>query len=543
MYANLKSISDLFRSTLPAITATVLLSGPVVAQHYDFDTRYRPNNSMTPWHSQQAFPSGFHQLETPTIAAQPIVEAVPSQPIIQPMMIETQHDQALPTPIAGEVLAFPTHAAVPAVETPLLETPMMGTPMIETPTIETPMIETPMVGAPMTETPIAGAESELPTQWNQEIPEGYDPAYPIEYPGSNFQGYYPVEGGIVAPPTGEIVGETSPSQPVSDSFADTGMSSSDSEAPMIPSVVVADSETGIVMPEPGMINESPDMTNSEETMPQSDELSANNLAVTAADRNGDAESEADLIRKLKQRLQAADLRAREAEEKAMAIARQASEDQRQLDQLKAQTAESNSSAAKAKSQENTLQKKIDQLKTELDSSNEAVKRMRALVTKNQKKMKQLREKLNQSNASKKQLEAQNAEATPQLDLSPNEAAGGIEANNVTEQNAAKDNPNKTKSNKTKSNKSAKESNLTKKISNLETARDKQLASAAARIKSDFQAKIDAKLDSGKTADHPEVKALKDSLQQRLKESDKNIRRRYQRQINKLLKEAAARSRS
>ena len=533
MYANLKSISDLFRSTLPAITATVLLSGPVVAQHYDFDTRYRPNNSMTPWHSQQAFPSGFHQLETPTIAAQPIVEAAPSQPIIQPMMIETQHDQSLPTPIAGEVLAFPTHAAVPAVETPLLETPMMGTPMIETPTIETPMIETPMVGA----------ESELPTQWNQEIPEGYDPAYPIEYPGSNFQGYYPVEGGVVAPPTGEIVGETSPSQAVSDSFADTGMSSSDSEAPMIPSVVVADSETGIVMPEPGMINESPDMTNSEETIPQSDELSAENLAVTAADRNGDAEFEADLIRKLKQRLQAADLRAREAEEKAMAIARQASEDQKQLDQLKAQTAESNSSAAKAIFQETVLQKKINQLQTELDSSKAAVKRMKALATKNQKKMKQLSEKLNQSNASTKQLEAQNAEATLQLDPSPNEAAGGIEANNVTEQNAAKDNPNKTKSSETKSNKSAKESNLTKKISNLETARDKQLASAAARIKSDFQAKIDAKLDSGKTADHPEVKALKDSLQQRLKESDKNIRRRYQRQINKLLKEAAARSRS
>ena len=526
MYANLKSISDLFRFTLPAFTATLLLCGSAVAQHYEFDTRYQPTNSMSPWHSQQAFPSGFHQLEASTMAAQPIVEAIPSQPIIQPMITETLHPQTLTVPTVPEVLAFPQHPVVPAVETPLVEVPLP----------ETHMIGTPMVETPMTETPIIGAESELPTQWNQEVPEGYDPAYPIEYPGSNFQGYYPVDGGVVAPPTGEILGETSPSQAGSDSIADTDSSSSDPEAPMIPSVVVADSETDIVMPEPGTINESTGQTIGQTSMTDSDDLSAENMAVEAA--IGDTKSESELIRKLKQKLQAADLRAREAEEKAMAIARQASEDQKQLDRLKAQTTESKSSMAQTKSQETALQQKVDQLKTELDASNAAVKRMKSLVAKNQKKMKQLKETLTQPNEPMKQIEAQGAEATLQLDHSRNEAPGGIEVKNATARDAAEGNPQKTKRNKP-----SKKIKLTEKVSTLETARDKQLASAAARIESDFQAKINAKLDSGKTANHPEVKTLKDSLQQRLKESDKNIRRRYQRQINKILKEAAARSRS
>ena len=401
--------------------------------------------------------------------------------------------------------------------------------MMETPVTETPIMETPLE-------PMAGTESELPNQWNQTIPEGYDPAYPIEFPGADFKGYYPVDGEIVAPPS-KFSGATSSSQAVIDSSSDAEASSSDSETPTVPSVVIGSNETDIVMPEPGQIDDTLSQSSvSAVTADQSDDQNNEMMAVEAANQNAESE----LVRTLKQKLQAANLRAREAEEKALAIARQASEDQKQLDQMKAQTAESNSDIETVESQGSEYQQQVEQLTTKLAESDQAVNRMKSQAAKNQKRMKQLKAKLAQSNASIEQMEARNKKSQQQQANQP-KIESPAETGNLSTELAPKKAEGDSK--KAAKNKASNQARLLKKVTALETARDKQLASAAARIESDFQGKIDAKLDEGKTEEHPEVKSLKESMQTRLKESDTNIRRRYKRQINKIWKEAAARSRS
>ena len=202
---------------------------------------------------------------------------------------------------------------------------------------------------PATEIPLAPiVETELgsPVQLAQATPEGYDPSYPIEYPGADFQGYYPTDGEVIAPPSDtplqglpeSIIGGSTIGEPAS-STSDS-QSPDEPQAPAIPSVVIEDPNPAIVVPDTATTSKPANngsMSKAEPEIPtlepvtasannqaRSDKMSAKKMAMEKAERD----AEAKMIKKLKQQMRAAELRAREAEEKALAIARQSSSDQK-----------------------------------------------------------------------------------------------------------------------------------------------------------------------------------------------------------------------
>lgn len=560
MYSNLNRPTRFVRVALPAVAAAFFLQGNLQAQHIHFDTRYQTNGSSnrwqspppavhaqpSPWNSAQQFPAGFHQLNSPVQTElpfnPPIGQPVQNHGMIQaPMMMGAEQPMQIPMQVASP-MAQPMHEipfeataqAIPMesqIPTLPLESQIPTLPMeTEIPSLPTetdiPNTETPL--APMVETEIG---SPVPSE--QGIPEGYDPAYPIEYPGADFQGFYPIDGEVIAPPSDTPLQglpesiQGLPESTIGESSIATSdsQSSTEPQVPAIPSVVIEDANNaGIVMPETADAMNPPSQTTDNGSMTKSDTMSAEKMAMEKMER----EVEAKMIKKLKQQMRAAELRAREAEEKAMAIARQSSSDQKEVDQLKAELNKSKKALNQMKSQATKAKQQLEKARKEA-----------AAAKKNDEMAKQQLEKSRKEAAAKMKKEKAAAAKKAKQDKAMAESAIELEpAAEPNEMNGARKGSKKS-AKAAASNKDT----LKKKIAALETAREKQLAAAAERIKSDFKTKIDEKLESGKTDQHPEVLKLQNSLQKRLDQSNKNIRDRYKRQINKLRKEAAARSRS
>jgi len=561
MYPNLNCPTRFVRVVLPAVAAAFFLQGNLPAQHVHFDTRYQTNGSSSrwqaplpsvhaqpsPWHGAQSFPSGFHQLNPQAQAvmqvAPPISQPIQNHGMVQPTMTGVEYPMQIPMqvasplsqpmheiPMASNFPAFPMESSFPAIP---MESQLPAIPM------ELPM-DTSVAATDIPLAPIVGTETGAPVPSVQGIPEGYDPTYPIEYPGEDFKGYYPTEGGVIAPPsdTSEMASsesstDTSP-VPSSTNGSSNRQSSTEPQAPAIPSVVIQDTNAGVVMPETAdavnpstqqsvdngsMSKANPEAPATADNNRRSDKMSAKESAMEKAE--GDAEAK--MIKKLKQQMRAAELRAREAEEKAMAIARQSTSDQKKVDQLKSELAKSNKNLNHMKSQATMAKQQLEQLKMARKEAAAEMKKEKAAAMK--KKKAAAEEKAQKEKAMKDKAMAESA-----IELEP-------AAEPEKMKDARKESKQSTKA------KASNEKTLSEKIAALETARDKQLAAASVRLKTDFNDKIDEKLDAGKTDQHPEVLTLKDALKKRLNQSDKNIRGRYKRQINKLRKEAAARSRS
>ena len=600
MYPNPKSTTDLVRVALPALAAAMFLPGQLLAQSFEFDTRYRSYNSVNLLHvPHQAQPSwgqshqvsqpGFHQWSAPVAVAQPMVaQPMQGHEVLGPAFVGTEYPQEIvgteyPQEIVGteypQEIPFPPSHSAPALPQDL--------------------------AAPVAETSnevMVGAESELPPQWDQTIPEGYDPAYPIEFPGADFQGYYPIDGVIVA----------KGSSLASESLSSESLSSAP-KAPTVPGVVVGNVRSEDAAVEPGQIEYLPSEPVVQGAISETDvvipTLTETQSAEQMAMKQSELAAESERIAMLQQKMQMAEQRARKAEEKLLAVARQAADDQKKMERLKTQLAKTNASAekmAKEKAKLAAQSKPIAKLKKKLRaaelSAREAEEKSLAITrqaAENQKQLEELKAKLAAASQAEMKMESETANAgqpDDQISLIPEKTAEAeakaeakakaearakaraearakakaraeakAKAKAMAEAKAKADAKAKAEAEakakaaadakanamadaKEKADAKAKAEALKKttvleKISAIETARDKQLASAAARIKSDFQSKIDAKLDSGKTEEHPEVKSLKDSMQRRLNESDTKIRQRYKRQINKIRKEAAARSRS
>ena len=593
MYPNLKSTTDLVRVALPALAAAMFLPGQLLAQSFEFDTRYRSYNSVNLLHvPHQAQPSwgqshqvsqpGFHQWSAPVAVAQPMVaQPMQGHEVLGPAFVGTEYPQEIVGTEYPQEIPFPPSHSDPALPQDL--------------------------AAPVAETSnevMVGAESELPPQWDQTIPEGYDPAYPIEFPGADFQGYYPIDGVIVA----------KGSSLASESLSSESLSSAP-KAPTVPGVVVGNVRSEDAAVEPGQIEYLPSEPVVQGAISETDvvipTLTETQSAEQMAMKQSELAAESERIAMLQQKMQMAEQRARKAEEKLLAVARQAADDQKKMERLKTQLAKTNASAekmAKEKAKLAAQSKPIAKLKKKLRaaelSAREAEEKSLAITrqaAENQKQLEELKAKLAASSQAEMKMESETANAgqpDDQISLIPEKTAEAeakaeakakaeaearakaraearakakaraeakVKAKAMAEAKAKADAKAKAEAEakakaaadakanamadaKEKADAKAKAEALKKttvleKISAIETARDKQLASAAARIKSDFQSKIDAKLDSGKTEEHPEVKSLKDSMQRRLNESDTKIRQRYKRQINKIRKEAAARSRS
>ena len=596
MYPNLKSTTDLVRVALPALAAAMFLPGQLLAQSFEFDTRYRSYNSVNLLHlPHQAQPSwgqshqvsqpGFHQWSAPVAVAQPMVaQPMQGHEVLGPAFIGTEYPQEIVGTEYPQEIPFPPSHSAPALPQDL--------------------------AAPVAETSnevMVGAESELPPQWDQTIPEGYDPAYPIEFPGADFQGYYPIDGVIVAK------GSSLASESLASESLSSESLSSAPEAPTVPGVVVGNVRSEDAAVEPGQIEYLPSEPVVQGAISETDvvipTLTETQSAEQMAMKQSELAAESERIAMLQQKMQMAEQRARKAEEKLLAVARQAADDQKKMERLKTQLAKTNASAekmAKEKAKLAAQSKPIAKLKKKLRaaelSAREAEEKSLAITrqaAENQKQLEELKAKLAASSQAEMKMESETANAgqpDDQISLIPEKTAEAeakaeakakaearakaraearakakaraeakAKAKAMAEAKAKADAKAKAEAEakakaaadakanamadaKEKADAKAKAEALKKttvleKISAIETARDKQLASAAARIKSDFQSKIDAKLDSGKTEEHPEVKSLKDSMQRRLNQSDTKIRQRYKRQINKIRKEAAARSRS
>jgi len=469
-------------------------------------------------------------------------QPVQNQGMIQPTMMGAEYPMQIPMPVAPQFSqpmhdipmessfpAFPMESQLPALP---MESQLPALPM------ELPMESGPATDIPLA--PIVGTEIGSPVSSVQGIPEGYDPAYPIEYPGEDFKGYYPTDGGVIAPPSDTANMASSESSadtslvPSSMNGSSSRQSSTEPQAPAIPSVVIQDTNADIVMPKTtdavnssnqqsvdngSMSKSKPEAPATADNNRRSDKMAAKKTAMEKAERD----AEAKMIKKLKQQMRAAELRAREAEEKAMAIARQSTSDQKKVDQLKSELAKSNKNLNQMKSQATKAKQQLEQLKMARKEAAAGMKKEKAAAMK--KKKAAAEKKAQKEKAMKDKAMAESA-----IQLEPAAAPEKMKD--------ARQEPKKSPKAK-----SSNEKTLDEKIAALETARDKQLAAASVRIKKDFNDKIDEKFDSGKTEQHPEVLTLKDSLKKRLDQSDKNIRGRYKRQINKLRKEAAARSRS
>lgn len=485
-YFTLSLSTALARVALSGLGAILFLPASAPAQLFHFDTRYQQNDS-------------FGQVPVPIFYAQP--EPSPFQQTFSPV-----YQQHVEFPAAAQMTAEP-------------------------------FFDHGMAAPPMTSPAFPTAVTQPLVQEMQAVPQGYDPAYPIEYPGSSFQGYYPTDGGVIAPPAeygGESFSSFAPSMP--------------KQAPTVPSVVVEGDGADVVMPEPGAVNvesatedaEVPTLAK-EADADATDAQSSSQTDVEDATKNAKDNAIAEDIKKLKRQMREAELRAKEAEEKSLAIARQATANQKKMDQLKAELAKSRNAmkrmkarATKEKSQLNASQpataaddKSQDAAATQTSASEAA-----AAQTNSDSATIELESKASQPIETTKQT----ADATPAAKAGKRSVVENAPADSSAKV-ASEDSDKATKTGKSK------KQTLREKISALEEARDKQLASAAERIESEFQKKIDAKLDSGKTKKHPEVQLLKESLRERLDDSNGKIRRRYQRQINRMWKEASARSRS
>ncbi len=499
---NRSTSTVLTRATLSSLATILFLPASAPAQLFQYDTRYQQVDSF-----------GYTQVPVPIFYAQP--EPLPVQQTF-PATIQ-QHvdfpplDQTRPM-FSGD---FSNGVAYPIVE---------GVQEIQ-----------PTLSSEVTMPPVFEAGSAGSVLGSQAIPEGYDPAYPIEYPGPSFQGYYPTDRGVVAPP-------------VEHAYADDSLAvapSMPNQALTVPSVVIEGEGMEVVTPEPGAITEEglADLTNVPalaEEVADTGVRSSNTTEVEDTNTSATDGSVADDVNQLKQQILEAQLRAKEAEEKAHAIARQAASNQKKMAQLQTALAKSKRAMERMKAQAESRQAPLDAEKkaatVAASNAQDAAATLAAAAT-----------------SRSETVQSDSGSDTIQLDLKADQlteatkdAPAAVDNKRSVVENGLADSSGKESSKdsgRAASTDQSKKQTLREKISALEAAREKQLRSAAERIESEFQKKIDASLESGKTEKHPEVQRLKESLRERLDESNGKIRRRYQRQINRMWKEAAARSRS
>jgi hypothetical protein len=491
------------RQALPMIAMTLLLSNllsneSAEGQSYHFDTRYQP-------------------LE--------VTHPLPSATVQQNYGTPWQHEQVIPQPFLQPGQSF--------------YNPGFTNDSIVT---EFPM-DLPAVQAPMTHQ--LEIDSAPPASWSQPVPEGYDPAYPIEFPGQSYQGYYPIDGNIIAPPNASSAEPPSSSQPptipgfIEGDISDGAVNENDSATGGVEISVDEKSNTGNRQQVDDFANKADESGAESQSKPES--------KLESVEQNA-ASDQADRVSRLELQMREAELSIKEAEEKAVAIARQSASKDELLDQLKTRLAESNGALKKVEAElAKTKQRLADSQQKLADAAGKTVTESDNPATEltqnaDSAEMKEDAVKLEvETEPDATTVVEPEASASSMIQLDGDQKVEDDSARKV--EDSSSNESSESEESKALEPEMPKRKTLREKIADLEAAREKQLASAAERIESDFQKKIDAKLDSGKTEQHPEVRLLKESRKERLNDSNGKIRRRYQRQINRLWKEAAARSKS
>ena len=397
--------------------------------------------------------TGGWQLNAPTMPApqfanptQPSVQFTPHAPTpgvpLEPWVFPLS---SVPTRLL-ESNAAPT-SIQPAFELPgerpvvINEDPVLGHEVIGNEVISGEMLSNEV---PLSEVPATMGEV-YPSNMSS-VPEGYDPAYPVEYPGDDFKGYYPTDAGVVARPSDAPLA----SSETADNVASGNAVSDDTNMPTIPNEVIGGgdvlesanatnepdstpaetggaAETDVNSPEakpvepPEMGQETVDLIQSTEQETQANttdpaELEAAEISTADAEKSNSANAtdnaKAAAERAAEQSVAAALLRAKEAEEKAAAIAAKFDETQdemkslqSELDSAKARVSEKEMGAEAIEKQLATMRMKLEKAQSDAAAEKDARAKAEAAAKKAKNMMARARKN---AAAVKSELKATNA---------------------------------------------------------------------------------------------------------------------------------------